>query len=55
MVPCELELYYTPSVDAPVVQYDLVFPPMGNKIGINLIDDGDFNILYVLSSIPNSP
>ena len=55
MVTCELELYYKPSVDATVVQYDLGFPPMGDKIGLNLIDDDDFNIPYVLSAITNSP
>ena len=55
MIPCELELTYTPFCDITILAYEIELPPDGKKIGFNLLDNEDFTIPYVTDTIPNSP
>ena len=36
-------------------KYEIELPPLGKKVGFNLLDDEDFKIPYITDTIPNSP
>ena len=55
MIPCELDLTFTPFRDEAIVTYDIELPLSGKKFGFNLLDDGDFTIPYITDTIPNYP
>ena len=55
MIPCELDLKFTPFHDTTIITYKIELPPSGNKIGLNLLYDDDFTMPYVIDVIPNSP
>ena len=55
LIPCELDLKYTPFSDATMITYDIDLPPYGKKFGYNLLDDKYFTIPYITDTIPNLP
>ena len=55
LIQCEIDITSTPFCDTTIITYEIELPPYGNKIGINLSDDEDFTIPYVIDTIPNSP
>ena len=55
LIPCELDLTFTPFSDETIIPYDIELPPSGKKIGFNLLDNEYFTIPYVTDTIPNSP
>ena len=44
MIPCELDLTFTPFRDETIITYEIELPPSGKKIGFNLLDDEDFTV-----------
>ena len=54
MIPCELDPTSTPFRDTTIFTYEIKLPPYGNKIVLNLLDEEDFTIPYVIDTIPNS-
>ena len=35
LIPCELDLKFTPFHDTKIITYELELPPSGNKVGFN--------------------
>ena len=52
-IPSEIDITSTPFSDTIILTYDIELPLYGNKIGINLLDDEDFIIPYLIDTIPN--
>ena len=53
LITYELKLSDTPFTKSTIVNYELEIPPQGKKFGINLMDDDDFNIPYIVELVPN--
>ena len=54
MIPYELDLITNPFSNTTIITYEIDLIPSGNKIGLNLLGDEYFTILYVTDTIPNS-
>ena len=48
LMPCEIDLSYTPFEYATIFTYTIQLPTTGKKIGFNLMDDDDFTIPYII-------
>ena len=55
MIPYDLDITSTPFCDTTIISYELDIPPSGIKIGLNLLDNNEFTIPYILDIVPNSP
>ena len=55
LIPCELDLTYTPLSDTKILKYEIKLTPSGKKIGFNLLNDEYFTIPYITDNIPNYP
>ena len=55
LVTYELSLSNATFADAKIVKYELALKPLGNKVGLNLMDDEYFIIPYIYNTIPNLP
>ena len=53
LIPCELDLTYTPFCDTKIITCEIELPHSSKNIGFNLVDDEDFTIPYVTVTIPN--
>ena len=51
MVPCDLDLKYTPFCDVTIITNELELHPYRKEIGFNLSDSYDFNIPYIIDTI----
>ena len=55
MIPFELNIMSTTFRNTKILTYKIKLPPVGNKIGLNLLDDEDFTIPYVTDKIQHLP
>ena len=55
LIPCEIDIKYTPFIDTTIIIYDIDLPPSRNKVVFNLLNHEDFIIPYITDTIPNSP
>ena len=53
MIPCELDLTFTPFCDTTMLTYEIELPTSENKVGFNLLDDEDFTIPHITDTTPN--
>ena len=55
MTSCGLDLTSTPFCDTTILTHKIELTPVEKKIGLNLLDDEDFTIPYVIDKTPNLP
>ena len=55
MIPYKIDITYTPFSNTTILAYEIELPPVGRKIGFNLLDDEYFTIPYITDTIPNPP
>ena len=55
LVTCDIDLFGKPFEYKTIVKYELGFPLLGKKIGLDLIDDEDSNILFIHNKNSNLP
>ena len=55
MITCELGITSYPYIDTTIVTYEIELPTDGKTVALNLLDDADFTIPYVIDKIQNSP
>ena len=54
MIPCELDLKFTPFCDTTMITYEIVLPISGKKVVFKLLDDEYFTVPYITDTITNS-
>ena len=54
LLKCELDLTSTPFHYATIITYELELTSSGKKIGLNLMDEDEFSIPYIIDMIMNS-
>ena len=55
MVPSDLDFISPTFCDETIITYEHESTPSGKKICLNLLNDNDFTIPYIIDTIKNSP